>query len=114
MTITSKLAAAASVALLAASVALLGASGVAAAAGAPLVGAQHTSPARTAPVTIPGTGIKQGERLASGARLIYRDVTLEGKQKVTFTLKAPSGKRLRGLVPKTGDVGFAPGSTSAA
>ena len=100
MTITSKLAATTSVALLAAS-------GVAAAADAPVVGAQHTSSARTAPVTIPGTGIQRGERLPSGARLIYRDVTLEGKQKVTFTLKAPSGKRLRGLVPKTGDVGFA-------
>jgi hypothetical protein len=100
MTITRKLAAATSVALLAAS-------GVAAAADAPVVSAQHTSPARTAPVTIPGTGIQKGERLPSGARLIYRDVTLEGKQTVTFTLKAPSGKRLRGLVPKTGDVGFA-------
>jgi hypothetical protein len=100
MTITRKLAAATSIALLAAS-------GVAAAADAPVVSAQHTSPTRTAPVTIPGTGIQKGERVPSGARLIYRDVTLEGKQTVTFTLKAPSGKRLRGLVPKTGDVGFA-------
>ena len=100
MTISSKLAAATSVALLASS-------GVAAAAAAPVVSAQHTSPARTAPVTIPGTGIQKGERLPSGARLIYRNVTLEGKQTVTFTLKAPAGKRLRGLVPGSGDVGFA-------
>ncbi|MEA2243469.1 MAG: hypothetical protein QOD24_3025 [Solirubrobacteraceae bacterium] len=99
MTITRKLAAATSVALLAAT-------GVAAAAGAPVVGAQHTSTATKAPITIPGTGIKKGEPLPSGARLIYRDVTLEGKQKVTFTLKAPAGKRLRGLVPGSGDVGF--------
>ena len=99
MTITSKLAAATSVALLAAS-------GVAAAADAPVVSAQHTSSATRAPLTIPGTGIQKGERLPRGARLIYRDVTLEGKQTVTFTLKAPAGKRLRGLVPKTGDVGF--------
>jgi hypothetical protein len=100
MTITRKLAAATSVALLAAS-------GVAAAADAPVVSAQHTSPSRTAPVTIPGTGIQKGERLPSGARLIYRTVTLEGKQKVTFALKAPAGKRLRGLVPGSSDVGFA-------
>jgi hypothetical protein len=100
MTITRKLAAATSVALLAAS-------GVAAAADAPVVSAQHISPARTAPVTIPGTGIQKGERLPSGARLIYRTVTLEGKQKVTFTLKAPAGKRLRAFVPGSSDVGFA-------
>jgi hypothetical protein len=99
MTITQKLAAATSVALLAAS-------GVAAAADAPVVSAQQTSSAKTAPLTIPGTGIKKGERLPSGARLIYRNVTLEGSQTATFTLKAPSGKRLRGLAPKSSDVGF--------
>jgi hypothetical protein len=99
MTITRKLAAATSTALLVTA-------GVAAAAGAPIVSAQHTSTATKAPITIPGTGIQKGERLPSGARLIYRDVTLEGKQKVTFTLKAPAGKRLRGLVPGSSDVGF--------
>jgi hypothetical protein len=37
----------------------------------------------------------------------YRDVTLEGKQKVKLTLTAPAGKRIRGLVPQEGsDVGF--------
>jgi hypothetical protein len=87
-------------------VALLAASGVAAAADAPVVGAQKTSSAKTAPLTIPGTGVKKGERLPSGARLIYRDVTLEGKQTTTLTLKAPAGKRLRGLVPSAGKVGF--------
>jgi hypothetical protein len=99
MTITSKLATATTVALLAAS-------GVAAAADAPIVGAQHTSSATTAPLTIPGTGVKKGSKLPRGERLIYRDVTLEGSQKTTFTLRAPNGKRLRGLVPSNGAVGF--------
>jgi hypothetical protein len=99
MTITRKLAAATSVALLAAS-------GVAAAADAPVVSAQRTSAATKAPLTIPGTGIQKGERLPRGARLVYRDVTLEGKQTARLALKAPSDKRVRGLVPKSGDVGF--------
>lgn len=99
MTITRKLAAVTSVALLTAS-------GLAAAAAAPVVGAQRTSATRTAPLTIPGTGVKKGERLPSGARLIYRDVTLQGTQTVTLTLKAPAGKRLRGLADES-DVGFA-------
>lgn len=98
--ITRKLAATAAVALLAAS-------GVAAAADAPIVGAQKSSSAKTAPLTIPGTGVRKGERLPGGARLVYRDVTLEGKQTATFTIKAPAGKRLRGLVPTEGKVGFA-------
>ena len=85
----------------------LAVSGVAAAAEAPVVGAQKTSTAKTAPATIPGTGIQQGERLPGGARIVYRDVTLEGKQIARFTIKAPAGKRLRGLAPREGsDVGF--------
>lgn len=86
--------------------ALLAATGVAAAAEAPVVSIQHTSPARTAPVTIPGTGVHKGDRLPSGARLVYRNVALEGEQTVTFNIKAPSGKRLRGLVPKNDQLGF--------
>jgi hypothetical protein len=82
-------------------------SGVAAAADAPVVGAQHSSSARTAPQTIPGTGVKKGAKLPSGARIIYRDVTLEAKQKVKLTLTAAAGKRIRGLVPQEGsNVGF--------
>lgn len=99
MTITRKLAAATTVALLAAS-------GVAAAADAPIVSAQKTSSATTAPLTIPGTGVKKGAKLPSGARLVYRNVTLEGSQKTTFTIKAPSGKRVRGLVPSDDAIGF--------
>lgn len=100
MTISRKITAATAVLVIAGS-------GVAAAAGAPIVGAQHTSSAKTAPQTIPGTGVKQGAKLPSGARIIYRQVTLEGKQKVKLTLTAPAGKRIRGLVPQEGsDVGF--------
>jgi hypothetical protein len=87
-------------------VALAG-SGVAAAADAPIVSRQHTSTARTAPTTIPGTGIQKGEKLPSGARLVYRTVTLEGRQTAKLTLRAPAGKRIRALVPQEGsDVGF--------
>ena len=100
MTITRKLTAAATAAVLAAT-------GVAAAAEAPVVSIQQTSKATTAPVTIPGTGIHKGDRLPSGARLVYRNVELEGEQTVTFTIKAPAGKRLRGLVPRNDDLGFA-------
>ena len=49
-------------------------------------------------MTIPGTGVKRGERLPSGARIVYRDVTLEGKQTVgRVVLRAPAGKTIRGL-----------------
>jgi hypothetical protein len=82
----------------------LAATAVAAAAGAPVVSAQKTSPARTAPLTIPGTGVKKGMRLPSGARLVYRDVTLEGKQKVSrVVICAPKGKTIRGLAVRSGD-----------
>ena len=101
MTITRKLTAAT------AALALAG-SGVAAAADAPVVGPQKTSTAKTAPATIPGTGIEKGERLAKGARIVYRDVTLEGSQTVRkLVMRAPAGKRFRGLVPREGDeIGF--------
>jgi hypothetical protein len=100
MTITRKLTAATAVAALAAT-------GVAGAAEAPVVSAQKTFAGRTAPATIPGTGVKKGATLPRGARIVYRDVTLEGKQTVRLTIKAPAGKRLRGLVPKErSDVGF--------
>ena len=100
MTTTRKLAVAT------AALALAG-SGVAAAADAPVVGAQHSSTAKTAPVSIPGTGIKKGDRLPNGARIVFRDVTLEGTQTAKVTLRAPAGKTIRGLAPKEGlDIGF--------
>jgi hypothetical protein len=101
MTITRKLTAATAAAALAVA-------GTAAAADAPIVSKQRTSTATKAPLLIPGTHLKQGERLPSGARLVYRDVTLEGKQTAKLTLTAPAGKRLRALAPREGqDVGFA-------
>ena len=100
MTITRKLTAATATALLAAT-------GVAAAAEAPVVSKQHTSDAKRAPLTIPGTGVHSGDELPRGARLVYRNVELEGEQTVTFTIRAPGGKRLRGLAPKDDALGFA-------
>lgn len=97
MTITRKLSTATAVALLTAA-------GVAAGA-APVVGSQKTLNATTAPLTIAGTGIKKGQRLPTGARIIYRDVTLGGTQTVRLTLRAPAGKTIRGLAP-AGHVGF--------
>ena len=100
MTISRKITAATAVLTIAAS-------GVAAAADAPVVSSQQTSTSRTAPATIPGTGIAKGERLPSGARIVYRDVTLDARQTARLTLRAPAGKRIRALVPKEGsDVGF--------
>jgi hypothetical protein len=100
MTTTSKLTAVTAVLAIAGS-------GVAAAADAPVVGAQHSSTAKTAPVSIPGTGIKKGDRLPSGARIVFRDVRLQGKQTAKLTLRAPDGKTIRGLASKEGiDVGF--------
>jgi hypothetical protein len=87
--------------------ALLAGAGVATAADAPIVSKQHTSTAKRAPMTIPGSGLQRGDRLPSGARLVYRDVTLEDGQTARFNIKAPDGKRLRALATKEGqDVGF--------
>ena len=76
--------------------AVLASAGAAAAADAPVVSAQrtHTGPS---PLTVPGTGIKAGELLPKGARLISRDVTLEGNQAARLVLRAPVGKTLRGV-----------------
>lgn len=90
----------------ASAVALLGSAGVATGAEAPVVSAQSTLTGK-APVTVPGTGLKKGERLPKGARIVFRDVTLEGDQKVRLTLKAPAGKKLRGLAVRENDeIGF--------
>jgi len=66
-------------------VALLTVSGVAVAAEAPVVSSQKTLAAKTAPVTIAGTKVKKGQRLPVGARIIYREVTLEGRQTTRLT-----------------------------
>jgi hypothetical protein len=94
--------------LLATATAALAVGGVATAASAPTITAQHTLSVRTAPVTIPGTGVHKGDRLSRGARIVYRDVTLSGSQQPRTTLTAPRGKTLRGLAPRESDeVGFA-------
>ncbi len=101
MNITHKLTAATAV------LALVG-SGVAAAADAPIVSAQKTSSSRYSPVLIPGTGIKKGERLPKGAKVVYRDITIAPRQEVTITLRAPDGKRVRAIAERdTRNVGFA-------
>jgi hypothetical protein len=81
---------------IAAVTAALAATGVAGAAEAPVVSDQQFI-AGAAPLTIPGTGIQQGEWMGSRARLLYRDVTLEGDQQVRLTLRAPKGRKIRGL-----------------
>ena len=87
--------------------ALLASAGVATAADAPIVSKQHTSTAKSAPVDIACTGLRKGDRLPSGARLVYRNVTLEDGQTARFNIKAPDGKRLRALATREGqDVGF--------
>jgi hypothetical protein len=88
-------------------VALVATAGVAAAAEAPAVSSQHTSASRFAPVTVPGTGVHKGARLPSGARIVYRDVTLTKGQQIRLQVHAPKGKTLRGLAVRDRDaVGF--------
>jgi hypothetical protein len=93
--------------LAATAVALVATAGVATAAEAPAVSSQHTSASRFAPVTVPGTGVHKGARLPSGARIVYRDVTLTKGQEVRLQVHASSGKTLRGLAVRDKDaVGF--------
>jgi hypothetical protein len=66
-------------------VAVLTTSGVAAAATTPVISKEVLSMRKTAPLTIPGTGVKQGARLPRGAHLVFRTVTLEKGQKVRIT-----------------------------
>jgi opacity protein-like surface antigen len=80
----------------------LSAGAVAAAADAPVVSKQQ-SVAGTALVTVPGTGVHKGDWMGSRAVLVFRDVTLEGRQRVRVTLRAPQGKRLRGLATAEGE-----------
>jgi hypothetical protein len=86
--------------------AVLAGATTAAAAEAPVVSAQHTLHG-TAPVTVPGTGVQRGEWLGSRARLVYRDVSFTDGGRTRVTLRAPAGKRIRGVVPSGGtDVSF--------
>jgi hypothetical protein len=86
-----------------AAVATLATSGVATAARAPVVSKERTFTGTKAPVAI--AGVRKGARLPSGDRVVFRSVTLSKGQKVSVTLTAPSGKRLRGLA-KSGKITF--------
>ena len=79
-----------------AAVTALAATGVAGAADAPVVSGQHFI-AGAAPITIPGTGIEQGEWMGSKSLAVYRHVTLEAGQKARVTLRAPGGRKVRGV-----------------
>lgn len=80
----------------------LAAAGVAGAADAPVV-SQQRSVTGAALVTVPGTGIRKGEWMGSKAVLVLRRITLEGDQRVRVTLRAPQGKRIRGLATAEGE-----------
>lgn len=78
----------------------------ASAADAPLVSEQHFV-AGKAPLTIPGTGVGNGEYMGAKAQLVFRDVTLEGDQAVRVTLSARNGREVRGLaVPEGTKIAF--------
>lgn len=85
--------------------ACLSTSAVALASNAPSASKERTWTGATAPLTIPGTGVKQGARLPHGASIVYRSVTLTHGQKANVALRAPAGTRLRGLA-NSGKVGF--------
>jgi hypothetical protein len=92
--------------LLAAAVAaLVGTAGIANAASTPVISAQHSTTGK-APVTVPGTGLKRGAEIPSGALVIFRSVRLSKGQQPHVTLTAPAGKAIRGLA-SSGHVGFA-------
>jgi hypothetical protein len=93
-------------ALAAAAAAAPATTALAAAPPAPVVSKQVVSARTTAPLTIPGTGVKQGARLPHGDRLVFRTVTLEKGQKVRVTLRAPAHMTLRGVAAGGATVGF--------
>jgi hypothetical protein len=65
----------------------------------PHVGPQRTWTGATAPLTIPGTGLHRGERIPRGERIVYRDVTVAGREVVDFALRAPAGTKIRAVAP---------------
>ena len=79
----------------------LAGAGVATAAESAHVSIQH-GVAGKAPLTIPGTGVKKGDAIPAGGHIVFRSVTLEGKQQVRVTLKAPKGDVIRGVGMKEG------------
>jgi len=65
-----------------------------AAAEAPAVGPQKTWTKKTAPVDIPSTGIRRGDKLPKGSVLVYRTVNVPKGEKRRVRLVVPEGKKL--------------------
>ncbi|MFA4928315.1 MAG: hypothetical protein WC558_07350 [Patulibacter sp.] len=64
------------------------------AAKAPAVGPQKTWTKKTAPVDIPSTGIRRGDKLPKGSVLVYRAVNVPKGEKRRVRLVVPEGKKL--------------------
>jgi hypothetical protein len=78
--------------------------GGATAAGAAEVGPQETlRPPAKAPVTFAGTGKKRGEELRDKERVVSREITLVGREKVAFSLRCPRGTTHAGLGIREGE-----------
>jgi hypothetical protein len=78
-------------------------------AGAAEVGAQETiRPPAKAPVTFAGTGKRRGEALRGKERVVSREITLVGREKVDFSLRCPRGTSHAGLGVREGEtrIGF--------
>jgi len=86
-------------AVAAATVPAVAAGAQAGAAQAPEVGAQKTLTAgKTAPITIPGTGLKKGMKLKPGQKLVSGTVAMGDARTVRFTLSCGmAGSTLKGL-----------------
>ena len=55
----------------------------------------------------PRTGVEKGHAMPRGARLVSRDVALEGDQVARVVLRAPDGTTLRGIgMPEGQDIRF--------
>jgi hypothetical protein len=79
--------------------AALATAATASAAQAPTVSAQHLWRGATAPLTVPGAGLKRGAKIRKGDWLVYREVSISKGQKITFRMTATGGRRLLGLAP---------------
>lgn len=63
------------------------------------------------PVTVLGTGVKQGSTLAKGQSIVARTVSLSGSEQPKLTLSCPAGRVVKGAAPGDGPVGFTVTST---
>jgi hypothetical protein len=87
-----------------ATIALALLAGGATAAGAAEVGPPTTiRPPASAPVTFPGTGKQQGEALRRGERVVSREVTVTGRERVAFSLRCPRRTTHAGLGVREGE-----------